>query len=203
MSVRVKICGVTSPEDARAAERAGADAIGMILHAPSARRIDLGRAADVVAALGPFMSRVGVVVDAPPEFVHDAIDRLRLDTVQFHGSERAADVAPFRSRVRCVRAVSFHAGLDLAELTRFPADAILVDGLRPGSGEPFDWEEAGSLASLPRWILAGGLTPETVGEAVRRLRPYAVDVASGVERGRGVKDHAAIARFVAAAKSAR
>jgi phosphoribosylanthranilate isomerase len=200
--VRVKICGITSPEDALAAERAGADAIGMILYGSSRRLVDLARAAQVVAPLGPFLTRVGVVVDAPASLVHEAIDRLRLDAVQFHGSELAEEVAAFRDRVRCIKAVPFGPGLDLAELARFPADAILIDGLEPGSGRPFAWGEADGLATLPRWILAGGLTPETVGAAVARLRPYAVDVASGVERSPGVKDHAAVVRFVTSAKGA-
>jgi phosphoribosylanthranilate isomerase len=202
-AVRVKICGVTSPEDAVAAERAGADAIGMILHGASRRLVDLRRAAEIVAPLGPFVSRVGVVVDAPASFVHEAIDLLRLDVVQFHGDEGEDEVASYRARVRCIKAVSFGPGLDLRALQRFPADAILVDGLRPGSGEPFAWEQAGALASLSRWVLAGGLTPSTVADAVRRLGPYGVDVASGVERAPGVKDHDAVARFVAAAKAAR
>ena len=202
-AVRVKVCGVTSPEDAVAAERAGADAIGMILHGASRRLVDLRRAAEIVAPLGPFVSRVGVVVDAPASLVHEAIDRLRLDVVQFHGDEGEDEVASYRPRVRCIKAVSFRPGLDLQTLERFPADAILVDGLRPGSGEPFAWEQAGALAALPRWVLAGGLTPDTVADAIRRLRPYGVDVASGVERSIGVKDHDAVARFVTAAKGAR
>lgn len=202
-AVRVKICGVTSPHDALAAERAGADAVGVILHAHSRRAIDLERAEAVVAPLGPFIARVGVVADAPPDVVDEAIARLRLDVVQFHGGEGADEVERVRPRVAAVKAVSFRDDLDVDALARFPADAILVDGLRPGSGEPFDWRRAGALALLPRWILAGGLSPANVAEAIDRLRPYGVDVASGVEASPGVKDHAAVDRFVAAAKAAR
>jgi phosphoribosylanthranilate isomerase len=202
-AVRVKICGVTSPEDALAAEAAGADAIGLILHGASRRLLDLERAAEVVAPLGPFVARVGVVVDASAAFVREAIERLRLDAVQFHGRESAEQVIPFRSRVRCIRAVRFEDGLDVASLAAFPADAVLVDGRAPGSGVAFDWSAAGAVRRLPRLIVAGGLTPDTVAEAVRLLDPYAVDVSSGVERSPGVKDHDALARFVTAAKRAR
>lgn len=203
--LRVKICGITAPEDAAAAEAAGADAVGMILHAPGSRRlIDLRRAEDVAKAVGPFTSVVGVFVDAPAAFVHEALDRLRLDALQFHGGEDAATLAAFRARAKVVKAVRFSAGVDVEALAALPADAILVDGPAPGSGEAFAWHEAeASLRALPRLVLAGGLRVETVAEAVRTLRPYAVDVASGVETDTpGRKDHAAIRRFVAAARSA-
>ncbi|CAN5635046.1 phosphoribosylanthranilate isomerase [soil metagenome] len=203
MSVRVKICGVTTSEDAVAAERVGADAIGMILHARSRRLIDLEQGASVVAKLGPFIARVGVFVDPPAAFVEAAIGRLRLDAVQFHGHERRIAAERFRDRVRCIEAISFSGDLDVDDLATGPADAVLVDGAQPGSGVPFDWDAGETLARLPRWILAGGLTPATVAAAVRQLDPYGVDVASGVERSPGVKDHDAMARFVTAAKGAR
>jgi phosphoribosylanthranilate isomerase len=203
MSVRVKICGLTRPEDAVAAEAAGVDAVGLILHAPSRRLVDLAQAEAIVAPLGPFVARVGVVVDAPDDFLDEAIDRLRLDVLQFHGSEGEDDMAPYRDRVRLLKAVRFSTSLDIAALARLPVDAVLVDGSEPGSGRPFPWEEAPRLAELPRWILAGGLTPENVADAVRRLGPYGVDVASGVELSPGVKDHDALRRFVERAKGAR
>lgn len=202
-AVRVKVCGITRPEDARAAEAAGADAVGVILWARSVRRLELDAAAAVVAPLGPFVQRVGVFVDAPADFVHEAIDRLRLGAVQFHGAEEAAFIAPFRTRVAVIRAVSYVPGLVLEQLRRMPADAVLVDGLRPGSGEAFDWAQAAGLRSLDRWILAGGLTPDNVAAAIRVLDPPGVDVASGVESAPGEKDHDAVRRFVAAAKTAR
>jgi phosphoribosylanthranilate isomerase len=202
-SVQVKVCGVTRAEDAVAAEAAGADAIGVILWADSRRRVDLAAAAAVFASLGPFIQRVGVVVDAPAHFVDAAIERLRLGAVQFHGTEDDAFVGAFRPRVAVIRAVSYDPGLDVARLGRMPVDAVLVDGVRPGSGEAFDWADAGRLRTLDRWVLAGGLTPDNVAGAVRDLDPWAVDVASGVESAPGVKDHEALRRFVAAAKSAR
>jgi phosphoribosylanthranilate isomerase len=203
MTPRVKICGITRPEDAAAAEEAGADAIGLILHGPSRRLVDLARGEAIVSVLGPFVTRVGVVVDAPAALLDEAIDRLRLDAIQFHGGEGAAEIARYRSRVRCVKAIGFTKGLDLRALAALEVDALLLDGSTPGSGQPFDWSEAEGLADLPRWILAGGLTPENVGEAVSRLAPYAVDVASGVEVAPGVKDADAVRRFVAAAKARR
>lgn len=202
-SVQVKVCGVTRAADAVAAEAAGADAIGVILWADSRRRVDLAAAAAVFASLGPFIQRVGVVVDAPAHFVDAAIERLRLGAVQFHGAEDDAFAGAFRPRVAVIRAVSYDPGLDVARLRRMPVDAVLVDGVRPGSGEAFDWADAGRLRTLDRWVLAGGLTPDNVAGAVRDLDPWAVDVASGVESAPGVKDHEALRRFVAAAKSAR
>jgi phosphoribosylanthranilate isomerase len=201
--VRVKVCGVTRAEDACAAEAAGADAIGVILWARSHRCIDLEAAAEVFAPLGPFVQRVGVVVDAPASFVHEAITRLRLGAVQFHGGEEDAFVAPFGARVAVIRAVSYGPDLVVERLRRMPVDAVLVDGLRPGSGQAFEWSEAERLRGLDRWVLAGGLTPDNVAAAIRALDPLGVDVASGVESAPGVKDHAALRRFVAAAKSAR
>lgn len=203
MQVRVKICGVTRPEDALAAEAAGADAIGMIVHARSARRIDLAAAERVVAALGPFVQRVGVFQDAPTALILEAVGHLGLDVVQLHGDEAPEVAADLRTRVRVVKAVRYDPGLDIAALARYPADAVLVDGPRPGSGEAFAWAEAEAVRALPRLILAGGLTPANVAEAVRRFGPYAVDVASGVESTPGVKDPEAVRRFVVAAKSAR
>ncbi len=201
--VRVKVCGITRPEDALAAQVAGADAVGVILWGRSPRRVDLSTAAAALAPLGPFVQRVGVVVDAPEAFVHEAITRLRLGAVQFHGHEEPAFMAPFRARVAVIRALSYTSALDLERLARLPLDALLVDGLRPGSGEAFDWSAATRLRALDGWVLAGGLTPDNVAAAVRALDPHGVDVASGVESTPGVKDQAALRRFVAAAKSAR
>ena len=201
--VRVKVCGITRPEDALAAEAAGADAVGVILWGRSPRRVDLSAAATALTPLGPFVQRVGVVVNAPEAFVHEAITRLRLGAVQFHGHEEPAFMAPFRARVAVIRALSYAPELDLGRLAGLPVDALLIDGLRPGSGEAFDWAAATRLRALEGWVLAGGLTPDNVAAAVRALEPMGVDVASGVETVPGVKDQAALRRFIAAAKSAR
>ena len=201
--VRVKICGVTRAEDALAAEAAGADAVGVILWGSSTRRLELAQAEAVLAGLGPFVQRVGVVVDAPEAFVREAVERLRLGAVQFHGAENARYIARFRARVALIRALPFTPETDVDALAAMPVDALVIDGPRPGSGERFDWAVAERLRSLDRWLLAGGLTPSNVAAAVRALDPLGVDVASGVESTPGIKDHDEVARFVAAAKAAR
>lgn len=200
--VRVKICGVTRPEDAAACEAAGADAIGLIFAPRSRRRLGATRAAEVAAAAGPFLTRVGVFQDAGEDEILAAVEAARLDAVQLHGSEPDALAERLRRRVRVVRALRFEPGLTPEALAGRPHDAVLLDGLRPGSGEAFDWDAAAAWRGHPRLVLAGGLRPDTVAEAVRALRPYAVDVASGVESGPGMKDREAVAAFVRAARGA-
>ena len=198
--MRIKICGITRVEDALAAEAAGADAVGLIFAERSKRRVTLGQAAEISGALGPFVARVGVFVNAPSEDVLKAAQTLKLSAAQLHGQESAAYAAELRSSIQVIRAVSFNAELDVERLKDFPADAFLIDGLKPGSGEQFDWGQAKGLGALPHFILAGGLTPENVAEAVRTLRPYAVDVASGVEVSPGVKEKGKIQDFVREAR---
>jgi len=199
--VRVKVCGLTRPEDAAAAEAAGADALGVIFAARSRRRVDVARARRVLDAAGPFVARVGVFVDAAPDEVLAAVAGARLTAVQLHGREDVATVAAIAAHVPVVRARSWAAvqadgGLDLGAAT-----ALLVDGPDPGSGVAFDWTAAApTLAAAPRWILAGGLTPENVAQAIAHARPYAVDVASGVEAAPGVKDPVKLRAFVAAVR---
>ncbi len=200
--VRVKICGVTRPEDALAVEQAGADAIGLIFAERSRRRLDLASAERVCAPLGPFIVRVGVFVDAPLETVRAAVRRLRLGAVQLHGSEDAAYAARLREDVRVLRAVAFSPGLTPASLADYPADAILLDAPQPGSGIAFDWNQASAWRGHPRFILAGGLTPSSVASGVASLRPYAVDVSSGVESTPGIKDAHKVRSFVSAARHA-
>lgn len=199
---RIKICGVVRPEDAAAAEAAGADAIGLIFAAASRRRVDVDAARRASEAVGPFLTRVGVFVDASEEQIVEAVREARLDAVQLHGTESDALAARLRGLVRVVRALSFGPEVTPAALEGRPFDAVLLDGLRPGSGEAFDWNAARAWRGHPRLVLAGGLTAETVGDAVRTLRPYAVDVASGVEASPGVKDPEAMRAFVRAARSA-
>ena len=200
--MRVKICGITRPEDAEVAESAGADAIGLVFAPNSKRLITLERAAAIAERVGPLITRVGVFVDAPLEQVLAAVHHLRLGAVQLHGSEDSVYAAAVRKKTRVIRAVSFRPGLPLGGLAHFPADALLVDGLRPGSGETFDWSQASSLTGAPHLILAGGLAPENVAAGIRALRPYAVDVASGVEASPGIKDPEKVAAFVRNARAA-
>lgn len=199
--MRVKICGVTRPQDAALAEAAGADAVGLIFAPSSKRQVTLERALEISAALGPLVTCVGVFRDQPLAEVRRVAAALRLDAVQLHGEEDAAYAAALRERWRVIKAVAFSAALEPAWLEDFPADAFLLDGLRPGSGEAFDWGQAAWLKGHPRLILAGGLTPENAAEAARALEPYALDVASGVESAPGIKDPEKVRRFVAAAKA--
>ncbi len=198
--MRVKICGITRPQDALAAEAAGADAVGFIFFRGSKRYVTLERALEISEALGPFIARVGVFVDAPLSYVLETARALRLTAVQLHGSEDATYAEALRQQVRVVRAVRFGPETDLAKLEQFPADALLLDGLSPGSGERFGWEDAAPLRGRPHLILAGGLTPENVALGIAELDPYGVDVASGVESSPGIKDPRKILDFVRAAK---
>jgi phosphoribosylanthranilate isomerase len=200
--VRVKICGITRAEDALAAERAGADAIGMIFAERSSRRVDVRAAAGIVAGLGPFVTRVGVFVDAPLDEVRAAVQRLELGAVQLHGNEPAAYAAALRGEVRIVRAMPFEPGGTPASVDAYPADAFLLDAPTPGSGRPFAWSDAEAWRGHPRLVLAGGLDPTTVAAGIRALRPYAVDVASGVESEPGIKDAERVQAFIRAVREA-
>lgn len=199
--VRIKVCGLTRPEDALAAEAAGADALGVIFAAHSKRRVDVAQARRVLADVGPFVARVGVFVDASVADVLDAVRGARLTAVQVHGRADAATLADLAAHVSVVRAVRWHAGFDPATYAGLPIAALHVDGPDPGSGVAFDWDAAAPvLARGPRWVLAGGLAPDNVAAAVARLRPYAVDVATGVEAAPGIKDPARLRAFVAAVR---
>ena len=200
--MRVKICGITRPEDARAAEEAGADAIGFILAPGYGRSISLERAARISAAVGSATARVGVFVNAPPDDVLEAARALKLTAVQLHGAEDAAYAAALREEVRVIKAFSFHTGLTREALEAFPADAVLLDGPKGGGGAPFDWARAASLRGVANLVLAGGLNPHNVAAGVAAFHPQAVDVSSGVESSSGVKDVRKIRNFVRAARSA-
>ncbi len=200
--VRVKICGITRPEDALAAEAAGADAVGLIFAARSKRRVTFGQAQAICAELGPFIARVGVFVDAPLETVLEAVKQLRLSAVQLQGGETLDYAEALRRNVQVIRAISFSSGLNVEALLDFPANAIMFDGSVPGSGEAFNWADAAALRGFPKLILAGGLTPDNVGAGIEALAPYAVDVASGVEITAGIKDPGKIQDFVHNAKNA-
>ncbi len=200
--MRVKICGITRPEDALAAEAAGADAVGLIFAPGSKRQVTLEQAAQITAPLGPLVARVGVFVDAPLEVVLKAVRALRLSAVQLHGSEDASYAEALRSQVTIIKAVRFQAGVGPDAFVAFPADALFLDGPTPGGGEAFTWAEASAWRGHPRLILAGGLNADTIAAGIRALRPYAVDVASGVESRAGIKDHVKLQDFVSAAKTA-
>jgi phosphoribosylanthranilate isomerase len=205
MRTRVKICGITDRQDALDAVRLGADAIGLVFYPPSPRCVAPGQAAAIVEGLPPFVSVVGLFVNASREEIAEVLGAVRLDLLQFHGTE-CAEYCAGHGRPY-IKALRVRAGMDLlAERQRYAgASALLLDAYQPGvpggTGQAFDW------ALIPpelghEIVLAGGLTPDNVGEAVRRVRPYAVDVSGGVEREKGRKDAGKIEAFMRGVASA-
>jgi phosphoribosylanthranilate isomerase len=216
-SVLVKVCGLTTPADAEAAAAAGADWIGLNFHPPSPRRVDEATAARILAALPAGVEPVGLFVDRPAAEVAAIAARLGLRTVQLHGSEPVEDL-PALSHLRVVRAFRLGTVEDVARMAAYLAraaelghapHAVLVDafvaGAAGGTGVAIAAPLLEILPRLPRLILAGGLTPANVAERVALVRPWMVDVASGVEApgSPGRKDPALVAAFVRAAKGAR
>ncbi|HSG87876.1 MAG TPA: phosphoribosylanthranilate isomerase [Pseudomonadales bacterium] len=199
--VRIKICGITRPEDALAAAAAGADAIGLNFHPASPRFVDLEAARAICAVTPPFVTLVGLFVDAPEAQIREALSVLPLHMLQFHGEESVEDCC--RWQRPWLKALRMRPELDvLAAARAYPgAAALLLDSYRPGvpggTGETFSWDRI--PPDLPRpLVLAGGLDAANVGRAVAAVRPAAVDVSGGVERTRGVKDAAMMRAFVQA-----
>ncbi len=205
MRTRVKICGITRLEDAAAAFRAGADAIGLVFDPQSPRYIELERASEIARTVSPFVTVVGLFVNAEPARIRETLSRLRLTLLQFHGAE-----TPEQCRLYdfpYIKAVRMQPGVDVHAKARAYGDAagLLLDtydaDVAGGSGKQFDWARV--PRDLPKpLILAGGLTPQNVAAAVRAVQPYAVDVSSGVEKAKGVKDADKINAFVRAVKEA-
>jgi phosphoribosylanthranilate isomerase len=207
--VKIKICGVTLPDDAAVAAAAGADFIGLNFWDRSKRRIDPERAPVVagVARSAGHAQIVGVFVDAHADEIAEIHHAVGLDRVQLHGDEHPDDVQRIADAVGIPiwKAIAVRDARDLAALDEWPVEAILLDAPsagRGGSGQTFDWLLAASAQHAPvrPIVLAGGLTPENVGAAIARVKPWAVDVASGVERAPGVKDAAKVRAFIAAAR---
>lgn len=203
MPVRVKICGITNPEDALRAVEAGADALGFVF-APSPRRINPEQAAAILRVLPPFVTTVGLVVDQDPRPILEACP---VDLIQFHGSETPETVAALGRR--SVKAFRLREEADLFELERYSAaGAYLLDayvpGVAGGTGHRFPWRLALLAKQFGRpVIVAGGLTPENVADCIRTAQPYGVDVSTGVESAPGKKDPAKLRDFIAAARDAR
>jgi len=199
MPVKVKICGVTRIEDAIAAAEAGADMIGLNFWPGTRRCVPIGRACEIAGAVRGRVEIVALFVDAPRDEVIETAARLGTQTVQLHGSETAAFAGGLEG-LRVIKA--FHIGSedDLAQLAGFPAYACLLDarveGMRGGTGRTIDWELARKAAEAGRVLLAGGLTPDNIAEAVRAVRPWGVDTASGVETAPGEKDAEKVRLFV-------
>lgn len=197
----VKICGVTSEEDALLAVGLGASAIGFIL-APSPRQLAATKIADIVKRLPADTVTVGVFRDESPERVVDVVNHAGLTGAQLHGHETPATSKYVRERVGLV-IKAFPAGSPrLADADAFGADLVLVDAPSPGSGRLVDFSMLEGLVDASRLVLAGGLTPDNVTEAIHRVQPYGVDVATGVESSPGVKDPLKLAAFIAAARAA-
>ena len=191
MKTRIKICGLTREEDVDAAVAAGADAIGFVFYPPSPRYITPQRAAELARRIPPFVDVVGLFVNEAPEFVRAACEALPINVLQFHGDEDAAYCSQFARPY--LRAARVRPGLDLVEFaSSFPdARGVLLDAFVEGyggGGHVFDWTLIPS--NLPSYlVLSGGLTADNIGDAIRRVRPVAVDVSSGVEAGKGIKDN--------------
>jgi phosphoribosylanthranilate isomerase len=204
--IRVKICGLTNEADARLAVEAGADALGFVLHPGSPRCVDAMAAAGWLAALPPYVTRVAVVVNAGAERLRELAALNVFDAWQFHGDESEADVA-LALPGRKIRAVRPTREFSPVSVMGYAVDAFLLDAPGPGyggTGTVCDWELAVKFRDRcdRPVILAGGLTPENVADAVRDVEPYAVDVSSGVEQAPGRKDPAKVRDFIAQARAA-
>ena len=203
MSTRVKICGITSIADGLAAAEAGADMIGLMFYEKSPRFITQTQAAAINRALPPLVMRVGVFVNPDEEQVTRAIGECGLSLLQFHGEETSEFCTQFG--LLSIKAQRMRDAESLKTLERFNTDALLLDTYSPGSlggtGETFNWDLAVEAQQLGKPIfLAGGLTPENVAAAVRKVRPFAVDVSSGVESAPGKKDPAKVRAFIQAVR---
>lgn len=203
MKTLVKICGLTSAADARAAAEAGAFALGFNFHPASPRFVEPARVAEIAAGLPPRVLRVGVFVDRARSEVEDIARIASLTGLQFHGAEPPEYCRGWGLPV--IKAVRVRSRADAASLATYPVEFTLVDayveGVLGGTGTRLDWRLLETI-DRSRLILAGGLTPENVAEAVRTVRPFAVDVASGVESSPGVKDHEKVKRFIHHAETA-
>ncbi|WP_349604140.1 MULTISPECIES: phosphoribosylanthranilate isomerase [Cupriavidus] len=224
---RIKICGLTREDDVRAAVDAGADAIGLVFYPKSPRYVDVARAAALAEAAGPFVAVTGLFVNADLEDIAHVAERVPLTLLQLHGDEtpQFCTQASQRCRLPFLRAARVRQGLDLVEFADQYRDAaaLLLDAFVEGyggGGHVFDWTlippawlpptppvtapATGNpnASGAPRIVLSGGLNAQNVAGAIEHVRPYAVDVSSGVEAAKGVKDHARIAAFVRAVRSA-
>jgi len=199
MRTRVKICGITRREDALESVKQGADAIGLVFYPPSPRAVSIGQASRIVEGLPPFVTVVGLFVNAERSEITATLAQTRIDLLQFHGNESPEACESYGRPY--IKAIRMREGIDLNALkSQYPgAAALLLDayteGVPGGTGTRFDWDRIprGLNGSI---ILAGGLSPENIESAVRQVRPFAVDVSGGVESQKGIKDPAKIALFM-------
>ncbi|HDS1778364.1 TPA: phosphoribosylanthranilate isomerase [Pseudomonas putida] len=204
-NVRSKICGITRIEDALAAAEAGADAIGFVFYAKSPRAVDVRQARAIIAELPPFVTTVGLFVNASRCELNEILEVVPLDLLQFHGDETPQDCEGYHRP--WIKALRVRPGDDLEAACQLYAGArgILLDtyvpGVPGGTGEAFDWSLVPARLGKPI-ILAGGLSADNVGQAIAQVKPYAVDVSGGVEQAKGIKDAAKIEAFMRAVKQA-
>lgn len=202
---RIKICGITRPDDARVAVELGADALGLVFYPKSPRSVTIDQAREIAAVVPPFVSLVALFVDETADSIQQVLQALPVGVIQFHGDETPEFCRQFQRP--WIKALRVKPGADVAgECGRYTeAAGVLLDafqeGVPGGTGKTFDWSLAEAALPMP-WVLAGGLNPDNVGEAVRRLRPGAVDVSGGVEASHGIKDQEKIRRFIAAVQAA-
>ena len=204
-AIRVKICGITSVADAQIAVEAGADAIGMVFYASSPRAVTLDQARLIAQSIGPFVTIVGLFVDAEKTFIDEVLTKVSLHLLQFHGDESQDFCESFKRPY--LKAIRMRPDLDVEKaIATYPnASGILLDAYRPGvpggTGETFDWQRVPKSSTKPI-ILAGGLTPENVAQAINTTQVYAVDVSGGVESSPGKKDAQKVQTFIHNAKRA-
>lgn len=201
--VKIKICGITNLEDALAAVAAGADALGFVFHPKSPRHIFPEQAKAIIRLLPPFVQTVGLFVDESTETVNAVADQCGLDIIQLHGDDTPEYCETINRRI--IKAFRVKAITCLEPMQQYRVAACLLDAWSPsahgGTGRTFNWEIAACAAQAGRIILAGGLTPDNVAEAIGKVAPYGVDVSSGVESAPGKKDHALVAAFIQAARN--
>jgi phosphoribosylanthranilate isomerase len=203
--VKVKICGVRTQEEARTAIDLGADALGFNFWSNSPRYLAPERAREMIRDLAPFLTCVGVFVNEDPRRIRRIVEETGIHAVQLHGDEDTTFVRQL-GNLKIIKAFRIDQGFDLAELKSHPASAFLLDskvkGEYGGTGQRFDWRLAVEAKKMVQVILAGGLNPENVGEAITSVRPYAVDVCSGVESEPGRKDLTKLREFITAVERA-
>jgi len=201
---RIKICGITRVEDAHAAAYGGADAIGLVFHEKSPRYVTVQQAARLAQSLPPFVTVVGLFVDVSADYVHAVLEEVPLDLLQFHGQENPEFCSCFNRPY--IKAIRVRTGVDLLQCASRYASAqgllldAWVEGVPGGTGATFDWALIPPNLPLPV-ILSGGLNPGNVADGIRAVRPYAVDVSSGVEAKKGIKDAAKVAAFITEVKN--
>jgi len=202
--IKIKICGITNLDDAMAAANAGADALGFNFYKKSPRCIDPAKAAEIIQQLPPFMVPVGIFVNEREEKIREILAVTGVQAVQLHGDESPEFCQRFGGRV--IKAFQVKDKESLKNMAHYRVGAFLLDsyrdGIRGGTGTTFDWHLAVVAKTFGRVILAGGLNPENVAEAVKLVQPYGVDAAGGVEKETGIKDHGKLKKFIAEVRGA-